>query len=184
MFFRKDLYRAGARTGCICCAARSGSWRVGEVMGGRRVASRFMAPRQATEHAPVGIIIGLGTVVIIGAGLFAALIPSSQSAWRFGIVVLAMGLFAARARDPLAVACVAAFAWLIVNAFLVNRLGELSWHGVADLSRALVLALAGGLGLALGEVRRQVREAGERRRLNVELRALVHDIDEEDRRDA
>jgi len=37
-----------------------------------------------------------------------------------------------------------------LHGFLVNRLGELSWHGWSDLLRLVVLALIGSIGVALG----------------------------------
>jgi hypothetical protein len=46
---------------------------------------------------------------------------------------------------------------LVVNGFLVDRFGELSWHGTADVYRAVMLILAGVLGLLIAAVRRRRR---------------------------
>jgi hypothetical protein len=45
---------------------------------------------------------------------------------------------------------------LVVNGFLIDRLGELSWHGSSDLYRMLLLLVCGAFGLAVGEVYRQL----------------------------
>jgi len=72
-------------------------------------------------------------------------------------MVAAVVAFAALAGDRRAVACVAGLAWLVVNGFLVDRFGELSWHGTADIYRALMLISAGILGLLIAAVRRRRR---------------------------
>jgi hypothetical protein len=40
---------------------------------------------------------------------------------------------------------------------LVDRFGELSWHGTADIYRALMLISAGVLGLLIAAMRRRRR---------------------------
>ena len=111
---------------------------------------------RAPERTPVGINLAAGTGIVIAAALLAAVIPSAHTGWRFTVVALAVGLFAALTLDQLALAGVAALGWLVVNGFLVDHLGELSWHGSADLYRMLLLVVAGGFGLAAGEVYRQL----------------------------
>jgi hypothetical protein len=68
------------------------------------------------------------------------------------VMVIAVGLFAALTNDVLALIPVVALAWLVVNGFLVDRLGELSWHGWPDLFRLSLLACAGYVGLAISRV--------------------------------
>ena len=111
---------------------------------------------RAPERTPVGINLAAGTGMVIAAALLAALIPVAHTGWRFTVVALAVGLFAALTLDQLALAGVALLGWLVVNGFLVDHLGELSWHGSADLYRMLLLVVAGAFGLAAGEVYRQL----------------------------
>jgi K+-sensing histidine kinase KdpD len=70
-------------------------------------------------------------------------------------MVIAVVVFGALFGGRLAVACAAGLAWLVVNGFLVDRFGELSWHGPADVYRAVMLAVAGLLGLLIASVRRR-----------------------------
>ncbi|WP_412544231.1 hypothetical protein R8Z50_17560 [Longispora sp. K20-0274] len=51
----------------------------------------------------------------------------------------------------------AVIGFAIFNGFLVNRLGELSWHGLVDMLRLGALVLASTAGLAAGEAYRPVR---------------------------
>ena len=66
----------------------------------------------------------------------------------FGAVTVVTG-------DRVAAAWAAGLAWLVVNGFLVDRVGELPWHGPADVYRAAMLTLAGVLGLLIAAVRRR-----------------------------
>jgi hypothetical protein len=114
---------------------------------------------------PAGINVGIGTVVVVGAAVVAAMIPAADAGWRFGAVAAAVGLFAAVSLDQRALGPVVGLGWLVVNGFLINRLGELSWHGSVDVLRLMLLVVAGTAGLALGEVAMSARERRERWRL-------------------
>jgi hypothetical protein len=105
----------------------------------------------AGERAPTGITTGVGGLAVVVAALVAALIPVPHTGWRFAVVAGVVGLFATLTRDEWAVAAVAALSWLVFNGFLVNQMGDLSWHGSPDLLRLMLLVLIGGSGLALGE---------------------------------
>jgi len=107
---------------------------------------------------PVGINVAVGAVTIGAAALAAASVPITDPRLRCVVVALAVGLFAAGTVDGRAVALVILPAWMIMNGFLVNHLGDLSWHGRADLDRILVLLAAGGIGLATGAAYRAVQE--------------------------
>jgi hypothetical protein len=72
---------------------------------------------------------------------------------------VALAGFAALAVDLVATAGVTGLAALIFNGFLVNQLGELSWHGVADARRLVVLVVAAAIGFAAGAGYRTVRRA-------------------------
>jgi hypothetical protein len=97
-----------------------------------------------------GVLVGAGAAVVVVATVVAAAIPPAHSAARFAVVAVAVGAFAALTRNRLAVVFTTALAWLLVNGFLVDRFGELSWHGRADLVRALMLVGAAALGQVAG----------------------------------
>lgn len=146
---------------------------------------RPSAVANVSSRTPAGINLGIGAAMIVGAGLVAALIPTNHTGWRFTVIALAVGLFAALTGDQLALVGVALLGWLVVNGFLEGRLGELSWHGSSDIWLMMVLVIAAALGLAVGEAGRQIRELSSRWRAEVEGSGLVPDLVEEERaRDA
>src|SRR5262249_42783138 len=59
--------------------------------------------------------------------------------------------------NVMAAAVIAILAFLVFDGFLVNQLGELSWHGNQDAWRLLTFVAAAGLGLGLGVTYRAVR---------------------------
>jgi hypothetical protein len=115
-----------------------------------------------SEATPTGIAVAIGAVAMIVAALVAAAIPASQPGWRFGVMAVAVGLFAAISLDQRALAVIALIAYGIANGFLEDRFGQLSWHGSADIWRALLLVMVGAWGLAVGEGYRFVRDQRER----------------------
>lgn len=126
------------------------------------------------ERTPVGINLAVGAVVMIGAAWVAAAFPVADPGWRFAVMALVAGGFAAVSGDQLALAGVVLLGWLVTNGFLENRSDELSWHGSPDLLLATVLVLAAAVGLAAGDGYRQVRA--------VRARWLA-ELDEEEGRD-
>ncbi|HEU0238723.1 MAG TPA: hypothetical protein VFR11_05505 [Micromonosporaceae bacterium] len=104
-----------------------------------------------TEAMPTGLAVGLGAVWIIVAAVIAAAIPVPDAEWRFAVMAIAVGLFAAFSLDQVALAVVAVLAFAVSNGFLEDRLGQLSWHGAGDLWRLLLLVMASALGLGVGE---------------------------------
>jgi hypothetical protein len=130
-----------------------------------------------------GLLVGAGAATAVVATMVAATIPVAHSGWRFAVVAVAVGAFAALTRDRLAVACTGTLAWLLVNGFLVDRFGELSWHGRADAYRTLMIVVTAALGLVAGEMAQLWLARRRRRRLTVGWPALS-DVDEEDGRDA
>jgi MFS family permease len=126
------------------------------------------------ERTPVGINLGIGTAMVVAGGIVAALIPPSLTGWRFAVMALTVSCFAACTLDRVALLGVVVLAWLVTNGFLVDRFGQLSWHGSPDLYRMMVLVIVGALGLAVGELYRQARS----------IRARRPGFDEEARRDA
>jgi hypothetical protein len=119
-------------------------------------------------------MVGAGSVAVVGAALLAALIPGPYTGWRFAVVAAAVGLVAAVSRDGWAVAASVVLGWLVVNGFLVDRMGELSWHGSPDLLRLMLLVLIGGSGLVLGDAMDGLRA----------MRNTKTENDEKEKRDA
>ncbi len=125
-------------------------------MSMRRSSNRWSADTVRTQSTPTGLAIGAGAVVLVVAAIIAAAIPSADAGWRFAIMAVAVGLFAAISLDQRALAGVAVLAALIYNGFLEDRLGQLAWHGSDDLWRLLLLVTVSAGGLALGESARFV----------------------------
>jgi hypothetical protein len=111
------------------------------------------------RDTPLGVGVAVGALVVVVAAFVAAAVPPSAAAVRLGLFAAALGVFAALMADPLAVAIVGVLGFGIFNGFLVNQLGELTWHGRSDVSRVLVLAAAGVSGVAVGQAYRAVRRA-------------------------
>jgi hypothetical protein len=108
-------------------------------------------------QTPFGIAIGIGAVAVVVAGVIAAMIPVAYPGWRFGVIAVTVAVFAAVSLDQWALAGVAVIGFLISDGFLEDRLGQLSWHGSADLWRLMLLVVVGAGGLAIGEAYRYVR---------------------------
>lgn len=110
--------------------------------------------RLDADGVPAGIHLAVGAVAVIAAVIVAAWLPARPLGWRLvpvAIVVFATAVTARRLWVPVAVSGLAA---LVVDGFVVNRLGELSWHGAADVDRLLVVAGSAGVGLLLGTLHR------------------------------
>ena len=120
-------------------------------MSMRRSSNRWSADTLRTRSTPTGLAIGAGAVALVVAAVIAAAIPSADAGWRFAIMAIAVGLFAAISLDQRALAGVAVLAALIYDGFLEDRLGQLAWHGSDDLWRLLLLVTVSAGGLALGE---------------------------------
>ena len=145
---------------------------------------RLRAPTRTETTTPAGINLGIGAALVLVAVLAAALIPPVDVDWRFGVVMAAVALFAALAVDQWSLLGVALIAWLLADGFLVNRLGELSWHGSSDIWRMTLLVVAGAAGLLVGGAYRQVRAVRSRQRFDATLQVLVTHVDGEEKRDA
>jgi hypothetical protein len=123
--------------------------------------ARVRAGRQPARErdTPVGVNVALGSAVVVVAAVVSAAVPPSAGAVRLGLFASAQGLFAATTVDPLAVLMVGVLGFGVFDGFLVNQLGELTWHGAADVARLWVLAAAAVCGLVVGAVYRGVRRA-------------------------
>ncbi len=114
---------------------------------------RTLAPSEweRADRTPVGVTIAGGVTALVGAALVTSLTPAQDSVLRVGLVAVALGAFAAATGEPFAMVALVPLAWLVVNGFLVDRYGVLSWHGWADVYRAVVLAAASVVGLAVSQ---------------------------------
>jgi hypothetical protein len=118
---------------------------------------------------------------MVVAGIVAAMIPMAEPGWRFAVMAIAVGLFAAISLNQIALAVVAVLAFAISDGFLENQIGQLTWHGSADLWRLLLLVMAAVWGLALGEAVRfvanlRVRWAAEADRMTAETSGDRHTV--------
>jgi hypothetical protein len=133
-------------------------------------------------RSPAGLKLGAGTAAVVAAVLVAAALPKQG---RLAVVAGTTGLFGALALDVVSLAGVTVIAWLLVNGFLVNQLGVLTWHGSADLVRLGVLAGTGVVGLAVGGAWRFERARADRQRFDESTRQLLNTTEnKEEWRDA
>jgi MFS family permease len=133
------------------------------------------------DRTPTGITLAAGAVAVTGAALVAAALPASQPGWRFALIALTVGGFAAVTLDQRALAGVALLGWLIANGFLVDRLGELAWHGSSDIWRMIILVFAALLGRAAGAAYRQIHDLRFRSRMEGDGALLAPDLEEEEK---
>lgn len=103
---------------------------------------------------PTGILVGVGSLAIIVAGFVASAIPAGDPVVRYGVLVATVFGFAALCGRWTATLTVAGIGFLVFNGFLVNQLGELTWHGWADAARIAVLGAATIFGRLLGDIYR------------------------------
>jgi hypothetical protein len=111
--------------------------------------------RVEADLTPAGIETGLSAAGVLVATIVAAILPTSLGDWRLMPVAVALLVTGACVRHVRVLALVALVAALVVDGFLVNRLGELSWHGTADAYRLSIAAGSAGLGLLLGALHRR-----------------------------
>jgi hypothetical protein len=104
----------------------------------------------------VGINVALGSAVVVVAAFASAVVPASASGVRLALVALALAGFTAVAVDVTAAAVVTVLAYLVLDGFLVNELGKLTWRGAPDVWRFLVLGAAAVVGLGIGALHRLV----------------------------
>jgi hypothetical protein len=148
------------------------------------ISVRWAAITSTDDAAPVGINVASGAVAIVVAAFVAAAIPLVDGGWRWAILDVVVGGFAALTADGPALTAVVGLAWLVGNGFLVDRAGELSWHGWADASRLLVLIAAGVAGLLAGALSRLTREWRELARVDADVRRMVLTMNDEEKQRA
>lgn len=111
-------------------------------------------PARRDSDVPVGINVAWGAAAIVVTGFVAATVPARHTDARLVVVAVTVGLFALLTGDALAAAAIVALGWLVDNGFLVDRFGQLEWHGSADAVRLAVLMAVAGLGLLAARRRR------------------------------
>jgi hypothetical protein len=117
--------------------------------------------------APFGVLVAGGTLVALAATIVAAaVLPPAATDARVAVVALAVGVVAARTANVAASLATGSVAFLLATGFLLNRYGELSWHGEQTVVQLSLVAgaVAVGLGLrrigsTIGAVRRAVGAA-------------------------
>jgi hypothetical protein len=107
---------------------------------------------------PFGINLAIAVVPTVVAVIASAAIPLAHPAWRLVPPCAVLLVAAAGTVDIVAGAVAGLVGFLLVDGFLVNRLGELSWHGMSDVDRATAIALCVGCGWVVGAVRRVLRQ--------------------------
>ena len=79
-------------------------------MSMRRSSNRWTGDAVRMQSTPTGLAIGAGAVALVVAAIIAAAIPSADAGWRFAIMAVAVGLFAAISLDQRALAAVVVLA--------------------------------------------------------------------------
>ena len=110
--------------------------------------------RSGRRASLVGLQVGAGALAVLAATIVGAMLPVSSGGWGLAPVAAAVLAFGAFGADLRAVVGTAALGYLLAVGFLVNRFGELSWHGAPDLGRLALIGGAAGAGVAAGAVRR------------------------------
>jgi len=93
----------------------------------------------------IGIGLAIGVVAVVGATIGAAALTAGVPG-RLAVIALVAGAVAAWVDDARAAVATAGVGFLLFDGFLVNRYGDLSWHGRTSLWQVAVLAVALGVG--------------------------------------
>lgn len=107
------------------------------------------AVRAAPPANEFGVAAGFVTVVV-GCLAATCLYAPGADTGRLLVLTVVIAGFAAMIQDALAALVTAGLAWPFYLGFLVDRYGELRWHGSVDLLRLAALVAASLLGTALG----------------------------------
>jgi hypothetical protein len=127
------------------------------------LAGRRSSPEE-DERTPIGISLALGAAALVGGAVVAAIafpadsegaLGSVAGGARLAVLASVVALVAISVDDTRAVIAVAGLGCLVFTGFLVNRFGELSWHGTASLWHLSAFAVAAGLGVLLRRTRRR-----------------------------
>jgi hypothetical protein len=108
------------------------------------------------QRCPTGLTLAGGCVVVVGVTALAAVLVGAPGV-RLGLVTVAVLVFTAVTGDGWAAIGVSAIAWAVGNGFLVNRLGELRWHGRLDAWFVIGLLSAVSVGMVTAHTRQGIR---------------------------
>ncbi len=130
-----------------------------ETMHVRVGAQHTSGPRRrvgATERTPIGVSLAVGaTVLIVVLFMDAAVEPGPARVVLPAAVLL---VFATLVRDLVATLALTAVCALLVDGFLVNRYGVLSWDGARDATGLCLLLAAGPAGHLVAAAARRSRQ--------------------------
>ncbi|NUO56061.1 MAG: hypothetical protein HOV78_05320 [Hamadaea sp.] len=101
---------------------------------------------------PQGILVGVGSLAVIAAGFVASAFPPADVVPRYGVLVLVVLAFAAATAGWTAPLLTAVIGFLVFDGFLVNTLGQLTWHGTPDGLRLIALGTAVIAGRLVGDL--------------------------------
>ncbi|MCP2328431.1 MFS family permease [Hamadaea flava] len=118
---------------------------------------------EADPGRPQGILVGLGSLVVIVVAFVASAVPPADAVLRYAVLVLAVFGFAAATSVWRAPIVTAVIGFLVFGGFLVNHLGQLTWHGSSDGIRLVALGAAVIFGRLAGDVFRMPRSTQARR---------------------
>ena len=105
----------------------------------------------AVGRYPTGAVIAVGFVtVVLGCLVVALVVPPPHATVRLILLALVVGGFAAMAGDRAAALATALLSFPFYLGFLVDRHGDLVWHGPVDLLRLAVLVGAAVAATILG----------------------------------
>jgi len=140
---------------------------------------RWMRSRwiPADDETPFGINLAAGALALVAGDFLAGRVPATDGLVRGAMVAISLGVFAVLTVDWRAVAALVVPAWMVLNGFLVNTLGDLSWHGRADLYRLAALVAAGALGLLAGRLRDRLLDLRDRDQLGAQVHSMATDFD-------
>jgi hypothetical protein len=121
------------------------------------MATRGQPTRQPDEdRCPTGLTLAGGALVVVGVAALAALLAQTPGP-RLGLLTAAVLVITAVTGDARAAIGVSVMAWAVGNGFLVNRLGELSWHGRLDTWFVIGLLSAVSIGMIIADTRYSAR---------------------------
>jgi hypothetical protein len=116
----------------------------------KRSASRGATVGETRDRTPTGIEVGIAGAAVVSAVALAAAMPAAAGDWRLAPVMAALFAVAARTVSLPGLGLVVLIGYFLVDGFLVNRFGQVTWTGTPDAYRLLMVVAAVAAGLMLG----------------------------------
>lgn len=110
-----------------------------------------------TPDTPSGISAAVGALVVVVCCVAPPHLDAAGVTARLAVLALGLAAFSAAVVDVVATVATVGVAALLFDGFVLDRYGELAWHGEVDALRLAVLVGAALLGLAAGAARLAVR---------------------------